>query len=178
MTTVETLLNDPDTAGVWNLVPDRSTINFKIKNMWGLISVKGRFTEFTADGQVTGKGAIFGRVDIQAASLRTGIGKRDEHLRSADFFDVERFPEISVVVTAVQPTTGNAADLQATFSIKGVTAPVPLPVGITLLDDGSVRLLAKTEVDRAQFGLRWNRLGMIGERATVSADAYFVRAPR
>jgi polyisoprenoid-binding protein YceI len=178
MTTVETLLNDPDTAGVWNLVPGRSTISFKIKNMWGLISVKGRFADFNADGQVTGKGAIFGRVDIQAASLRTGIGRRDKHLRSADFFDVERFPEISVVVTAVQPTTGNAADLRATFSIKGVTAPVPLPVRIILLDDGSVRLSAKAEVDRAQFNLDWNRLGMIGETATVSADVCFVRTPQ
>jgi polyisoprenoid-binding protein YceI len=178
MTTVETLLNDPDTAGVWTLVPDKSTISFKIKNMWGLISVKGRFTDFNADGQVTGKGAIFGRLDIQAASLRTGIGKRDEHLRSADFFDVERFPEISVVVTALLPTNGNAADLRATFSIKGVTAPVPLPVRIILLDDGSVRISTKTEVDRAQFNLNWNRLGMMGETATVSADVCFVRAPR
>jgi polyisoprenoid-binding protein YceI len=178
VTTVETLLNDPDTAGVWNLVADRSTISFKIKNMWGLISVKGQFTDFNGDGQITGKGAIFGRLDIKAASLRTGIGKRDEHLRSADFFDVERFPEISVVVTAVQPTTGNAADLQATFSIKGVTAPVPLPVRVIVLDDGSVRLSAKTEVDRAQFNLDWNRVGMIGETATASADMCFVRAQR
>jgi polyisoprenoid-binding protein YceI len=178
MTTVETLLNDPDTAGVWKLVPDRSTVSFKIRNMWGLISVKGRFTDFNADGQITGKGAIFGRLDIRAASLHTGIRKRDEHLRSADFFDVERFPEISVVVTAVDPATGNAADLRATFSIKGVTSPLPLPVQVTVLDDGAVRVSAKTEVDRAQFGLGWNRLGMMGKTATASADAYFVRAPR
>ena len=178
MTTVETLLSDPDTAGVWNLVPDKSTISFKIRNMWGLIGVKGRFTGVSGDGQITGKGAIFGRLDIQVASLRTGIRKRDQHLLSVDFFDAERFPEISVVVTAVQPTTGNAADLRATLSIKGVTAPVPLPVRIILLDDGSVRVSAKIEVDRAQFGLGWNRLGMIGERATASADACFVRAPR
>lgn len=178
MTTVETLLSDPDTAGVWNLVPDRSTITFKIKNMWGLINVKGRFTDFNGDGQITGKGAIFGRLDVQVASLRTGIRRRDQHLQSADFFDVERYPEISVVVTAVQPTTGNAADLRATFSIKGVTAPVPLPVRINVFDDGSVRVSAKTEVDRAQFGLDWNRLGMIGKAATASADACFVRAPR
>jgi polyisoprenoid-binding protein YceI len=178
MTTVETLLNDPDTAGVWNLVPDRSTISFKIKNMWGLINVKGRFTDFNADGQITGKGAIFGRLDIQAASLRTGIGRRDQHLRSADFFDVERFPEISVVVTAVQPKAGNAADLTATLTIKDVTAPVPLPVRILLLDDGSVRLSANTEVNRAQFNLDWNRVGMIADTATASADMYFVRAPR
>jgi polyisoprenoid-binding protein YceI len=177
VTTVETLLTDPDTAGVWNLVPDRSTISFKVKNMWGLISVKGQFTDFSGDGQVTGKGAIFGRLDIQTASLRTGIGKRDEHLRSADFFDVEHYPEISVAVTAVQPTTGNGADLQATFSIKGVTAPVPLPVRIVLLDDGSVRISAKTEVELAQFNLNWNRLGMIGKAATASADVYFARVP-
>jgi polyisoprenoid-binding protein YceI len=178
MTTVETLLNDPDTAGVWNLVPDKSTISFKIRNMWGLISVKGRFTDFSGDGQITGKGAIFGRLDIQVASLRTGIRKRDKHLLSADFFEAERFPEISVVVTALEPTSGNAADLRATFTIKGVTAPVPLPVRVILLDDGSVRVSAKTEVDRGEFGLGWNRLGMVGERATVSADACFVRAPR
>ncbi len=92
MTTVETMLNDPDTAGVWNLDPDRSTVGFKVKNMWGLISVKGRFTDVDGDGQITGKGAVFGRLDIQVASIHTGIGKRDKHLRSGDFFDVEHYP--------------------------------------------------------------------------------------
>jgi polyisoprenoid-binding protein YceI len=178
MTTVETLLNDPDTAGVWTLDGDRSTIGFKIRNFWGLLNVKGRFPEVDGDGQVTGKGAIFGRLDIKVASLRTGIGKRDEHLRSADFFDTDRFPEISVVVTAIEPGAGNTAELRATFTIKGVTAPVPLPVKINALDDGSVRVSAKTEVDRAQFDVGWNRLGMVGKTATVSADAYFVRTAR
>ncbi len=106
MTTLETLLHDPDAAGVWNLVPDKSTVAFKIKNMWGLVPVKGRFTEFSGDGQLTAKGAVFGRVDIRVASLKTGIRRRDRHLLSADFFDAERFPEISVVVTGLQPTTG------------------------------------------------------------------------
>src|SRR5882757_9526865 len=110
MTNIDTLLNDPDTAGVWSLDPDRSTVNFKIRNFWGLMNVKGRFTDVSGDGQVTGKGAIFGRLDIQVASLRTGIGKRDEHLRSADFFDADRYPDISVVVTAVEPTTGDDRD--------------------------------------------------------------------
>ena len=178
MTNVDTLLNDPDTAGVWSLDPDRSTVNFKIKNFWGLINVKGRFTDVSGDGQVTGKGAIFGRLDIQVASLRTGIGKRDEHLRSADFFDADRYPDISVVVTALEPATGNDAALRATFSIKGVTAEVPLPVHVIALDDGSVQVSAKTEIDRDQFDIGWNRLGMVAKTATVSADAYFVRAPR
>ena len=178
MSDVNTLLNDQDNAGVWSLDPDRSTVNFKIRNFWGLINVKGRFTVVSGDGQITGKGAIFGRLDIQVASLHTGIGKRDEHLRSADFFDADRYPDISVVVTAVEPTTGNDAALRATFSIKGVTAEVPLPIHVSALDDGSLQVSANTEIDRDQFDIGWNRLGMVAKTATVSADAYFVRAPQ
>jgi polyisoprenoid-binding protein YceI len=178
MTTLETLLTDPDMSGVWNLVPARSAITFKIKNMWGLLNVKGRFNEFSGEGQLTGKGAVFGRVDIRAASLSTGIGLRDRHLRSADFFDVERFGEISVVVTAMRPTKGKAADLRADFTIKGITAPLPLPVTITELDDGSIRISGETAVDRSQFDLGWNKLGMMGATATAAAEAVFARAPR
>jgi polyisoprenoid-binding protein YceI len=178
MTTLETLLLDPDMSGVWNLDPNRSAITFKIKNMWGLRHVRGRFTEFGGDGQLTGKGAVFGRLDIRAASLSTGIGRRDNHLRSADFFDVERFGEISVVVTAVEATNGNAADLRANFTIKGITAPLPLPVTITELDDGSIRICGETKVDRTQFDLGWNKFGMMGATATAAADAVFIRAPR
>jgi polyisoprenoid-binding protein YceI len=178
MANVNTLLNDPDTAGVWNLDSGRSTVGFSIRNFWGLIKVKGRFTDVSADGQITGKGAIFGRLDIQVASLSTGIGKRDEHLRSADFFDAEHYPQITVEVTAIEPNTGDAADLQATVSIKGVSAPVPLPVQVSTLDDGTVRVTASTEIDRTQFGVDANPLGMIAKTATIVADAYFVRTPQ
>jgi polyisoprenoid-binding protein YceI len=176
MTTLETLLNDPDLAGVWNLVPDRSAITFKIKNMWGLLNVKGRFTEFSGEGQLTGEGAVFGRLDIRAASLDTGIGRRDKHLRSADFFDVERFSEISVVVTAVRPTKGKAADVGAEFTIKGITAPLPVTATITELDDGSIHIAGQTKVDRTQFDLGLNPLGMIGTTVTAAAEAVFTRA--
>ncbi len=176
MTTLETLLNDPDTAGVWNLVPDRSTFGFRIKNLWGLMRVKGRFTDVSGDGQLTGNGAVSGRLDIEVASLDTGIGRRDKHLLSPDFFDAERFPQLSVVITAVQPTKGNQADLQADFTIKGITEPVPLPVTVNVLGDGSVRIVAKTDIDLAKFGLDWNRVGMVGRAATAAVDVCFVHA--
>lgn len=178
MTTLETLLSDPDLTGAWNLVPDRSTITFKVKNMWGALNVKGRFTEFSGDGQLTGNGAVSGRLDIRTASVDTGIGRRDKHLRSADFFDVERFPEISVVVTAVQPTKGKRADLRASCAVKGITAPLSLPVTVTELDDGSLQISGEAEVDRSQFDLGWNKFGMIGATATAAAQAVFVRAAR
>ena len=178
MTTLETLLNDPDLAGVWNIVPDRSAVTFKIRNMWGLVNVKGRFTEFAGDGQLTGKGAVFGRLDIRTASLNTGIGRRDEHLRSADFFDVERFPEISVVITAVHPTEGKAAELRASFTIKGVTAPLTLPITVTEAGDGSIQISGETKIDRSQFDIGWNKFGMIAPTARAAAQAVFVRSPQ
>jgi polyisoprenoid-binding protein YceI len=176
MTTLESLLNDPDLAGVWKIAPDRSAVTFKIRNMWGLVNVKGRFTEFSGDGQFTGNGSVFGRLDIRAASVNTGIGRRDEHLRSADFFDVERFPEISVVVTAVHPTEGRAADLRASFTIKGVTAPVPLPVTVTEAGDGSIQISGETKVDRSQFDIGWNKFGMIAPAARAAAQVVFVQS--
>lgn len=178
MTTLETLLNDPDLAGVWNAVADRSAITFKIRNMWGLVNVKGHFTDFSGDGQLTGTGAAFGRLDVRAASLSTGIGRRDEHLRSADFFDVERFPEINVVVTGVHPTEGKSAEVRVNFTIKGVTAPLPLPAVISELDDGAIQICGQTTVKRSEFDLGWNKFGMIAPTAKAAAKVVFVRSPQ
>lgn len=177
MTTLETLLSDPDTPGVWNLVPDRSSIGFKTRTTWGLSSVKGTFGDFSGDGQITAKGAVFGRIDIRAASLQTGNGKRDEHLRSADFFDVVNFPTISVVVTAVQPSTGNAAELRATLAVRSTTEPLPLPVTVTAQDDGTVRIACQTTIDRRQWEVSGNLLGMVGATTTLIADTVFSRVP-
>ena len=77
MSALHALLADPATAGVWNLVPARSSVRFKNKTLWGLVPVNGEFTDVSGDGQITAKGAVFGRVDVRAASVRTGIGKRD-----------------------------------------------------------------------------------------------------
>ncbi|WP_197283717.1 YceI family protein [Mycobacterium sp. Marseille-P9652] len=176
MTTLEILLNDPEMAGAWTLAPDRSTITFKVSNMWGLLNVKGHFTDFSGEGQLTGDGGVFGRIDIRAASLDTGIGRRDKHLRSADFFDVERFADIAVVVSAAHPTKGRSADLRAELTIKGVTAPLTLPATISEQEDGSIRVCGETKLERAPFGLGKNMLGMIGANATAAADAVFVRS--
>ncbi|OSC43199.1 YceI family protein [Mycobacterium decipiens] len=176
MTTLETLLTDPDAAGSWNLVGDDSTITFKIKNMWGLLTVTGEFTEFSGYGELTSDGAVSGHLEIDVASLRTGIGLRDKHLLSADFFDAEHFPQIRIVITALHPTKGKSADLRANFTIKGIADPVPLPVTVTRLGDDSVRISAEAEIERAQFGLGWNRFGVMGATATASAEAVFARA--
>ena len=140
MASTQELLSNPASVGVWNVDPHRSTIGFKAKSMWGLAPVKGHFTEFSGDGQITDTQTVFGRIDIQAASVDTKIRKRDDHLRSADFFEAEKFPDISVVVTGAEAIDGDTVDLRAQLTVKGTTAPLPLRTKVAVLDDGAVRL--------------------------------------
>jgi len=177
MTTLNALLADPATAGPWNLVPGRSSVRFKNKTLWGLVNVNGEFTDVSGDGQITAKGAVFGRIDIRAASLKTGIGKRDEHLRSPDFFDTEKYPEISVVVTAVEPTGERTADLRATLHIRGTELPLPMSATINRLGDGAVQISAQATIDRTKWGVSGNMLGMLPAKTTLLADTVFTKEP-
>jgi polyisoprenoid-binding protein YceI len=177
MTSLDTLLNSQDSAGVWNLDPERSTIAFSTRSFWGLLPVKGKFTDFSGDGQITRQAAVFGKLDIRAASLDTGNHRRDEHLRSPDFFDVERFPDISIVLTALQPSTGDSADLRATLTVKATTKTLPLTATISVIDAKAVRISARTAIDRTQWDVTGNLLGMVGRTTTLTADTVFVKSP-
>jgi len=170
-------LQDGTLAGNWTLDPAGSQVRLRSKSLWGMVSVKGVFGQVAGAGVITRGGEVSGTLTVGAASLDTRNNKRDDHLRSADFFDADRYPEITVEVTGIEPSAGDAANLYATFTIKGVTAPVSLPVEVGALG-GAVRVTAKTQVDRYQFGIDWNQLGMVAKTATVTAEAYFVRTPQ
>ena len=175
MASTQELLSNPASAGVWNVDPGRSTIGFKAKSMWGLAPVKGHFAEFNGDGQITDTQTVFGRVDIKVASVDTKIRKRDDHLRSADFFEVTKFPDISVVVTGADAINGDTVDLRAQLTVKGTTTPVALHAKVAVLDDGAVRLSTQTTIDRNDFGVDGNMMGMIPDKATISGDVVFRR---
>ncbi len=131
MAGIQELLGSPESAGVWRVVPEQSTIGFKSKSMWGLVPVKGRFKEFSGDGQISGGQTVFGRIDVKTASLETGIRKRDDHLRSADFFEVEKYPDTSLVVTSAETVDGDAVELRAQLTVKGTTKPLPLRAAVS-----------------------------------------------
>jgi polyisoprenoid-binding protein YceI len=175
MASVSEIFSDPASAGTWTVVPDQSTIAVKAKSMWGLVPVKGRFTEFSGDGQVTAPQTVSGRIDIKSQSLRTGIRKRDEHLHSADFFEAEKFPDISVVVTGAEAVTTDTIDLRAELTIKGTTKPVALKTKVAPVGDGGMRLTTAATVNRQDFGVDGNLIGMIGDDATISGDVVFRR---
>lgn len=173
MASLSEFFSDPASAGTWTVVADQSTIVVKAKSMWGLASVKGRFTEFSGDGQVTAPQTVSGRIDIKAASLRTGIRMRDNHLHSADFFEAEKFPDISVVVTEADVVDGDTVDLRAQLTIKGTTKPLNLKTSVAPVGDGGMRLTTHATVDRHDFGVGGDLIGMVGDTATISGDVVF-----
>lgn len=172
MTTLQDILTAG--AGNWTLSPERSSVTFRNKTLWGLATVTGRFAQFSGEGRANG--GVSGRVVIRAASLRTGIRKRDEHLRSADFFDVENHPEITVEVTEAHLSGPDGARLGATLTVRGASRPIELPVSVQVLDSGAVEVAGQCRVERGEFGVSGNLLGMVGPTTTLSATLVFIRA--
>ncbi|WP_232374755.1 YceI family protein [Mycolicibacterium mengxianglii] len=173
MSALENLLSQPGDQAVWTLAPQRCEITFRCRSFWGLLPVRGRFTAVRGDGQVAG-GTAFGRVDIDAGSLTTGNAKRDEHLRSEDFFAVERFPTISVVVTAVEPAP-EGAQVRAALTVRDVTHPLPLTATVTVLDDEALQIEARGTIDRTHWDVSGNLLGMVRRPTELVARTVFVK---
>ncbi len=176
MASLSEFFSDPASAGTWTVVPDQSAVAVDSKSFWGVMPVKGRFTEFSGEGQVTAPQTVSGHIDIKAASLRTGIGKRDAHLHSADFFEAEKFPDINVVVTSADVIDSDTVGLHAELTIKGTTKPLTLKAKVTPVGDGTMRLATEATVNRHDFAVDGNIMGMVGDNATISGDVVFRRA--
>ena len=148
--------------GVFDLDVSHSTVGFHVRHLM-VSKTRGRFTGFTGTVTIADDPlASSVEVTIDAASVTTGDDKRDEHLRSADFFDVERFPEITFRSTRVADHHGDRFRLEGDLTVHGVTKPVVLDAvleGIATSPWGTeaVGFSASTEIDREAFGLTWNQ---------------------
>lgn len=164
-------LIDPDVAGNWTLEPERCSVRFVSRTLWGLVAVNGRFTAVTGKGRVGGDGRVSGRLVIRADSVRTGIGMRDRHLRAADFFDAANHPDIVVEVS------GRATDApwSATLGIRGTTLPLALHTTVERQGGNSLRITGQAEIDRTRWGVSGNMLGMMPPDTTLLAETVFVR---
>jgi len=145
--------------GTWGVDPEHSSIEFRVRHLM-IEAVKGRFLDFEG-GLETGEAPqIAGRV--RAASLETHHQERDEHLRSADFFDVERHPEIVFVSSKVDVTDDGSLLLAGGLTIKGITRPVEFAgayrgAGIGLDGRERIGFELRGKLDRLDYGLSWNR---------------------
>jgi polyisoprenoid-binding protein YceI len=147
-------------AGSWQVDPVHSVVEFRVRHMM-IATVKGRFRDF--DGAIDACEVPSVAGTIRVASLETLDARRDEHLRSPDFFDAERFPEISFEASAIEFDGDDRRFLvPGELTIKDVTRPVLLDgafQGVGVHPDGGERIAfgLRGEVDRTDFGLVWNR---------------------
>jgi polyisoprenoid-binding protein YceI len=163
MSTFTSTAMTPTAATTWAIDPAHSVVELAVKHMM-FSTVKGRFTTVagTIDWDEGNLAASSVSAEIDAASVDTGEPKRDGHLRSADFLDVEAFPSITFASTGVVPRGRGRFVLVGDLTIRGVTQEVSLEA--ELLGTGGdpwggkrAGFAATTTINRADFGLTWNQ---------------------
>lgn len=165
-------------AATYNLDPFHSTIQFKVKHLM-ITNVTGVFEKFKGAVVIDEDDIAKSKVDvsIEMASLNTNIAKRDEHLRSPDFFDVAKYPTMTFVSTKVERAGADRLKVTGNLTIKGVTKPVILsvdgPTGEIKSPQGDTRrgASATTAINRQDFGVSWNKK-LDGGGIVVSDDVY------
>ncbi|WP_316740880.1 YceI family protein [Streptomyces sp. MK7] len=162
-------------SGAFHLDREGSTVAVRHKTMWGLVTVKGHFTTLSGDGQVRPDGTATGTVTVGSASLDTKNAKRDTHLRSADFFATDEFPEIIYEVREVTPRGETAVEVNGSLTVRGTTRPLTLTATVTEASTDAATLTTDFTVDRREFGLTWNQAGMMRDVTTVNAVLRFRR---
>lgn len=154
-------------AAEYAIDPAHSNVQFRATHL-GISTVTGSFTDFSGTFTVDPNNikATTGHLTIKTASINTHIKQRDDHLRSDDFFNAEKFPEIKFVSKAVRKVNmkDSTAELVGDLTIRDVTKEIVLKVkGGGLLDKdpwGNARagFKATGRVNRLDFGLKWNNL--------------------
>ena len=185
---VSALLAGGALAGQWVLDPGQSSIQLRSRVLGGLIRVTGVFREVSGNATVSPDGQVSGTLTVAAASIDTKNTKRDTHLRSADFFDTGNTPDIIFTATGIRPSgqgaevtgtptdvRGTLADVTGTLTVRDRTQPLSFPAGAAVQGDGDVWLDAVVPINRTDFGLTWNFLGMVAKDSTLTIHAVFTR---
>ncbi|WP_321394237.1 YceI family protein [uncultured Desulfuromusa sp.] len=171
----------------WNIDPDHSVAGFKIKHMM-ISDVSGSFNDVQGTVIINEDDLTLSKVSvtITAASIDTGIQKRDNHLKSADFFDVTNYPALIFTSKQVKDVSGDGFTLVGDLTIHGVTKEVELSVTELTAEIkdpwGNIRKAAKatTKINRKDFGLTWNAAleaggVLVGDEVRIELDVQFIK---
>jgi polyisoprenoid-binding protein YceI len=142
--------------------------------MGGLVRVNGVFREVSGIGTVAADGAVSGAVTVAAASIDTKNTRRDTHLCSADFFDSSNYPDITFTADGIRPS-GQGAAVTGALTVRGRTRLLSFDATVSVRGDGEVLLDAEVHINRADFGLTWNQMGMASMNNTLTILAVFTR---
>ncbi|HQQ79042.1 MAG TPA: YceI family protein [Thermoanaerobaculia bacterium] len=164
-------------AGAWTIDKAHSEVGFQVRHL--MTKVRGSFGAFDGSVKIDAAKPEASTVSfvVKAASVNTNETKRDEHLRSADFFDAASYPEIRFVSTSVRPAGENRYEVTGDLTLRGVTRKVSLPVvflGVQKDPWGSEKAGFETAVtlNRKDYGMVWNKA--LDHGGTILGDEVFV----
>ena len=157
-------------SGSWQLDAQRSSVEFRARSIWGLAAVKGHFADYQGHLDLSAAPAI--ELTIDAASLDTGNSKRDEHLRSADFFDVENHPRVRFVSESVQ-LHGDTLKVHGRLTARDRSIPVELDAEVHE-SGGELEIEATTTAPHRDLGMTYSPLRMIPPRSKLIVKAHLV----
>ena len=172
-------------AGTWSLDPTHTHVGFTVRHMM-VAKVRGSFADFNAEITVA-ENPIESTLAavVQMASIDTGNGDRDGHLRTNDFFSIDEFPTMTLTSTSIEPK-GDDYVLHADLTIKGVTKSVPFDLefagtGQDPWGNTKAGFSASATINRKDFGIEWNaplETGgvLIGEQVKIEIDAELLKA--
>jgi polyisoprenoid-binding protein YceI len=176
-----------DTTPRWNLDASHSSLAFSVRHMM-ITNVRGEFQKISGTVLFDSKNPSSAKIDvsIDAGSINTREEKRDGHLKSADFFDVEKYPTITFVSERIAKK-GEGYEAIGDLTIRGTTKEVTLAIEDVTAEHtdpwGGRRIgaSAKAKVKRSDFGMTWNAAieaggVLVGDEITITADVSLVKA--
>ena len=163
----------------WTIDPAHANIEFGVRHLM-ISTVKGRFTGISGTIAAGERGFADARIDvtIDAKTIDTREPQRDTHLRSADFFDVDKHPHATLTVTSAHLAGPAVLECQGTFEAAGHVGPVTFTARIQEAAAHAITLSAELELDRSEFAMTWSPLHMASMTARGIVTARFTRSER
>ena len=174
-------------AATWTIDPEHSHVGFKVRHLM-VSNVKGHFEKFSGTVDIDDKDITRSKVavSIDTNSINTNVQKRDDHLRSADFFDVATYPAMTFVSKKVAKAGKGRLKVTGDLTLHGVTRQVVLDVEGPSQESkdpwGNIRkgATATTKINRKDFGLNWNKAletggVVVGDEITITLEVEMIR---
>lgn len=174
-------------AGAWRVDPNHSSVAFEVKHLM-IATVRGQFSEFDGGLEAAEDDPSHSRAwgGVRVASIDTGNPDRDAHLRSPDFFDAERYPEMRFESSRIRHIEGGRYEVTGDLTIKDVTREVSVDATVEGVAEDPwgnerVGISIRGVIDRTDFGLTWQQKAptgalLVGEDVTLLIDVSAVRA--
>ncbi len=172
-------------TGTWNVDPSHSEVGFQVKHM-GIATVKGKFKEFQGSLTIAEDGTATATGTVQVASVDTNEAQRDEHLRSADFFDAATHEQIAFTSTKIEAVDDETFKIHGDITIHGITKPITLEAVVEGSDvdpwgNTRVGLSVTGQINRSDFEMKFNQaLGsgnmLVSDKVKLTLDISAVKA--